>query len=124
MPGGIAEPEDERHERKGAEREAERRERQQGQGTFLFPDEEEQEAPDVPRHHYRTVHIQTPVQWEHWFDFYNEVIDPLVSEGAELDIHVTLHAHSDEGIDINTVELRIRESLMQRGLDALIEVDS
>ena len=60
--------------------------------------------------------------WETWFDFYNEVIDPLVAEGATISLRIHLDAQAEAGIDANTIELRIKESLQQRGLDAEVRV--
>jgi hypothetical protein len=72
---------------------------------------------------YRRVVIRTPVRWENWQDFYNEVIDPLIREGADVDIQVEVDAEGEGGIRGNTVELGIRESLFQRGMRAEIEVE-
>jgi hypothetical protein len=60
------------------------------------------------------------VPWEHWQDIYNEVIDPLAQEGAEILCDVNILATSDGAIRENTVELVIRESLAQRGIKAEI----
>lgn len=89
----------------------------------LLPEGEDGEGPEVPARQYKTVHIETPIPWENWYDLYNEVIDPLINEGADVHIQVSIEAQSDEGIDADTIELRIKESLMQRGLDAEIRVD-
>jgi hypothetical protein len=69
------------------------------------------------------VRIQMRVPWEHWHDVYNEVIDPLAREGAEILCDVTVVARGEAAIRENTVELVIKESLSQRGLDATVEVD-
>ncbi len=61
------------------------------------------------------------VPWENWQDIYTEVIDPLAHEGAEIICDVTIVARSDAAIRENTVELGIRESLGQRGIEAEIE---
>jgi hypothetical protein len=61
------------------------------------------------------------VPWENWNDIYNEVIDPLVQEGAELHCQVIIIAQGDAAIRENTVELGIKESLGQRGIDAEIQ---
>jgi hypothetical protein len=79
-------------------------------------------APGVERR-YRRVVIRAPVRWENWQDFYNEVIDPLIREGADLSIRIEVTAQSDTGIRENTVELGIRESLFQRGITAEIETE-
>jgi len=67
------------------------------------------------------VRIQMRVPWEHWQDIYNEVIDPLAKEGAEIICDVTILAKGESAIRENTIELGIKESLSQRSLDADIE---
>ena len=67
------------------------------------------------------VRIQMRVPWENWQDIYNEVIDPLAKEGADIICDVTIVAKGDAAIRENTIELGIRESLSQRGIDADIE---
>jgi hypothetical protein len=62
------------------------------------------------------------VPWENWNEIYNEVIDPLVQEGAELLCQVIVIAQGDAAIRENTVELGIKESLSQRGIQADIQV--
>ena len=61
------------------------------------------------------------VPWENWNEIYNEVIDPLVQEGAELFCQVIVIAQGDAAIRENTVELGIKESLSQRGITADIQ---
>jgi predicted AAA+ superfamily ATPase len=61
------------------------------------------------------------VPWDQWNDVYNEVIDPLAKEGADIHCQVIIIAQSDAGIRENTVELGIKESLSQRGIKAEIQ---
>ena len=61
------------------------------------------------------------VPWDHWNDIYNEVIDPLAKEGADLLCQVIVIAQGDAAIRENTVELGIKESLSQRGIKADIQ---
>jgi predicted AAA+ superfamily ATPase len=61
------------------------------------------------------------VPWEHWNDVYNEVIDPLAKEGADIHCQVIVIAQGDGAIRENTVELGIKESLSQRGIKAEIQ---
>ncbi len=67
------------------------------------------------------VRIAMTVPWENWNDVYNEVIDPLAKEGAEVRCDVVIVAKGDAAIRENTVELGIRESLDQRGIKADIQ---
>jgi hypothetical protein len=59
--------------------------------------------------------------WENWNDVYNEVIDPLAKEGADVRCEVVIVAKGDAAIRENTVELGIKESLSQRGIEAKIQ---
>ena len=68
------------------------------------------------------VRIKMHVPWQHWHDVYNEVIDPLAQEGADMLCDVVIVAKGDCTIRENTVELGIKESLSQRGLKADIEM--
>jgi len=61
------------------------------------------------------------VPWDQWNDVYNEVIDPLAKEVADLLCQVIVIARGDAAIRENTVELGIRESLSQRGIKADIQ---
>jgi hypothetical protein len=67
------------------------------------------------------VRISMYVKWEDWNDIYNEVIDPLAKEGADLTCQVIVFAQGDAAIRENTVELGIKESLSQRGIKADIQ---
>ena len=59
--------------------------------------------------------------WENWHDVYNEVIQPLANEGAEVSCQVVVIAKGEAAIRENTVELGIKESLSQRDIDADIQ---
>jgi hypothetical protein len=59
--------------------------------------------------------------WENWLDIYNEVIQPLANEGAEVSCQVVILAKGDAAIRENTVELGIKESLSQRDIEADIQ---
>ena len=59
--------------------------------------------------------------WENWLDIYNEVIQPLANEGAEVSFQVVILAKGDAVIRENAVELGIKESLIQRDIEADIQ---
>ena len=67
------------------------------------------------------VRISMKVPWDNWNDIYNEVIDPLAKEGADVRCDVIVIAKGDASIRENTVELGIKESLSQRGIEADIQ---
>ena len=48
------------------------------------------------------------VPWDQWNDVYNEVIDPLAKEGADLFCQVIVNTKGDAAIRENTVELGIK----------------
>jgi hypothetical protein len=59
--------------------------------------------------------------WDNWLDIYNEVIQPLANEGAEVSCQVVILAKGEAAIRENTVELGIKESLSQRDIEADIK---
>jgi hypothetical protein len=56
--------------------------------------------------------------WENWLDIYNEVIQPLANEGAEVSCQVVILARGDAAMRENAVELGIKESLSQGDIEA------
>ncbi len=70
--------------------------------------------PPPPPATYRHVAIDTPVNWQRWYDFYQAVIKPLVEAGVEVSLQ--LHVDANGEIDANLVDLSVKESVMQ--LDA------
>jgi hypothetical protein len=84
------------------------------------PPQEESLAPFAPSRFptplplpaiYRRVTIETPVDWRQWYDFYQSVVRPLVESGADVTLQLRLEA-TDE-LDVNLVDLSVRESVMQ-----------
>jgi predicted AAA+ superfamily ATPase len=72
----------------------------------------------------RLDHVRIDIRqlpWENWLDIYNEVIQPLANEGAEVSCQVVILAKGDAAIRENTVELGIKESLSQRDIEADIK---
>jgi hypothetical protein len=59
--------------------------------------------------------------WDSWLDIYNEVIQPLANEGAEVSCQVVILAKGEAAIRETTVELVIKESLSQRDIEADIQ---
>jgi len=81
-------------------------------------------APTIVQGERRLSKVRIDIQklpWENWHDVYNEVIQPLANEGAELYCQVVIIARGDAAIRENTVELGIRESLSQREIEADIQ---
>lgn len=67
--------------------------------------------PTPPPATYQRVRVETPVDWQQWYDFYQAVIAPLVEAGADVDIRLHLEATGE--IDANLVDLSVRESVLQ-----------
>jgi hypothetical protein len=71
-----------------------------------------------PPNVYRRVIIETPVDWRQWYDFYQSVVRPLVESGAEVTLQLRLEATGE--MDVNLVDLSVRESVMQFNPDGKI----
>ena len=70
---------------------------------------------------YRRVVIRTTVQWEKLYDFHSNVLDPLMSAGAEIEIRLQLSAQAERELGSGLIE-RLRESLKKYDEEA--ELDS
>ena len=98
-----------------------------GGGTVVSPDEDEEEwggGATIVEGERRLDKVRIQIDklpWENWHDIYNEVVQPLANEGAELYCQVVIIAKGDAAIRENTVELGIKESLSQRGIEAIIQ---
>jgi hypothetical protein len=56
-----------------------------------------------------------------WYDFYSDVLDPLTSAGAEIDICLELEARAEQELGADLVE-RLRDSLRKYDEDAELDV--
>ena len=70
---------------------------------------------------YRRVAVETPVDWQQWYDFYQAVIKPLVEAGAEVSLHLQLKASGE--IDANLVDLSVKESVLQFHPQGKVDVE-
>jgi len=71
----------------------------------------------------QSVEIQATPDWRRWQEFYDEVIEPLISEGgAKVEIQVNIKAHSTEGIPKDVIETRIKENLTALRIKNNIEI--
>lgn len=75
-----------------------------------------EEGEEVPpgRH---ALKIIARIPWDKLSDFVSGVLLPLRSAGAEIGLRVQLTAQSDEPIDPNVLDLKVRETLRQVGAD-------
>ena len=98
-----------------------------GGGAVVGPDEDEEEwggGATIVEGERRLNKVRIEIRrlpWENWHDLYNEVIQPLANEGAEVYCQVVILAKGDAAIRENTVELGIKESLSQRDIEADIQ---
>ncbi len=77
--------------------------------------------PPPPLAIYQRVTIETPVDWQQWYDFYQAVIKPLVEAGAE--IRLDLHIEATGEIDANLVDLSVKESVLQFNPQGKVDVE-
>jgi hypothetical protein len=70
---------------------------------------------------YDSVTISALLDWKKWAEFHEAVILPLVKAGAKLNVRVEVEGKSDEDISPNTVNLAVKESLVQYGITANVE---
>jgi hypothetical protein len=70
----------------------------------------------------RNVEIKAKLDWRRWQEFYDAIIEPLISEGSEIEIDMSVKAHSEDGIGKDIVEDRIKENL--HALRVKSEVDA
>lgn len=87
-------------------------------GEGLTPEEEK--ADEVGKR-YKSLSIKAKIPWDKWTDILEYVLRPLVGGGATVETEVEIRASSDTGIPENTIELGIKESLSQKGIEAEIE---
>ena len=77
--------------------------------------------PTHPPRAYQRVVIDTPVDWQQWYDFYQAVIEPLIETGAELRVQLHLEATGD--LDADLIDLSVKESVTQLNPRGRVEVD-
>jgi hypothetical protein len=65
----------------------------------------------------RQLAIRTRVPWEKWYEFYSDVLDPLMSAGAEIDVRLELEARVEQELGGDIVE-RLRDSLRKHDEEA------
>ncbi len=108
--------------------------------TLLVPPEEEEEEPgdqpgeekgpetggepgeEVGPVRYASIDVEVQLDALNWRQFYNSIIQPLVTRGANINIKVHLFADHNQGFDVDLIELSIRESLNQIDRNARIDI--
>jgi predicted AAA+ superfamily ATPase len=68
------------------------------------------------------IEIHTRLPWEKWYDFYSDVLDPLMSVGAEISVHVRLNAEAEQDLDSDLIE-RLHDSVQRYDEDAEVEAE-
>ena len=69
------------------------------------------------------VRVKAKVPLSQWNNFYREVVQPLAQKAEDLEIEINIVAGSSAGIPENLIELTIKESLSQRGLEHEVDKD-
>ena len=72
---------------------------------------------------YDGVNVEIELNPLDWRQFYNSVIQPLVAKGANVNLRVTLSATHEEGLDLDFIELSIKESVVQINRTARVTVN-
>jgi hypothetical protein len=67
------------------------------------------------------VAIRTRLPWEQWIEFYNDVLDPLMSVGAEITVRVQLTAKAESALGQGLLE-RLRDGVQQYDKEGEVEV--
>lgn len=88
--------------------------------TFSIFDDRERSSRGVSQ--YEGVNIEIDLNPLDWRQFYNSVIQPLVTKGANVNIRVSLNAAHAEGLDLDFIELSIKESVVQISRTAQVNV--
>jgi hypothetical protein len=71
---------------------------------------------------YAGINVEIDLNPLEWRQFYNSVIQPLVAKGANVSIHLSLNATHGEGMDLDFIELSIKESVVQINRSARVNV--
>jgi hypothetical protein len=77
--------------------------------------------PPPPPQTYSRVVIDTPVDWQQWYEFYQAVIEPLIEGGAE--VAMRLHLEAQGELDANLIDLSVRESVTQFNLQGKVKTE-
>lgn len=72
----------------------------------------------------KEVRIQLQVPGKLLPDIYGDVVTTLLQEGADVRCSVAITAQSEQGIGDQAIELRIRQALKRRGLEADIQKEA
>jgi len=80
--------------------------------------------PESPSHSYSGIVIETDLDDMEWLSFYRSVIQPLAEAGADIDIHLSIQASKQDGLDANFIDLRVKESALQIGKNTKVDTSS
>jgi len=73
----------------------------------------EKRVKEAPIKTYKRLELELEIPWERLSEFEEGVISPLVRMSDNVKLTVHLEADSEEGIDENTIEIPIKETLRQ-----------
>ncbi len=64
---------------------------------------------------YRSVNLSFSTPWDKLSEVMTGVVRPLIQDGAEVSIRIVLEAKSEQGINKDTINLKVKETLNQIG---------
>jgi hypothetical protein len=68
---------------------------------------------EIPK--FKRIKLTFDAPWNKLSDVMRGVVMPLIDEGADVSIQMTLDARSENGISKNTIDNKVKETLMQIG---------
>ncbi len=69
----------------------------------------------------RQLRLRVQLPWDKMSDFVRGVLVPLRGDGADIQVEVTLNAHSEEGLKKATLDHKVKETLNQIGAKIIEE---
>jgi hypothetical protein len=84
----------------------------EGPATTLFPEEKKTGK-------CKKIRVKVKVPWDKLSNFMQGVIRPLQQEGSTFSLEIDLCAESEDGINKNTLDLRVKETLHQIGAEII-----
>lgn len=84
-------------------------------------EKEKEEEVKVEKEVIKKVSLRAEVPWDKLSDFVRGVIVPLSTEGAQISLEIKVEAQSEKGINKNTLDFKVKETLKQIGAKVLEE---
>jgi hypothetical protein len=91
------------------------------EGQVIEKEEEKEEETKVEKEITRKVSLRAEIPWDKLSDFVRGVVIPLSTEGAQITLEIKVEAQSEKGINRNTLDSKVKETLNQIGAKILEE---